>query len=382
MEPESAPVVYSPLAILNLFNNSISVGQAKRMIQLKGVFLPRGNTAYGGYYYDTLRDESADALLTIIVPALIRNGLQANKTIVVNGFITRRVVNNASRIDVQFTVTDLVEQTQSKYSDEDIQRIALLQAKADAGFRDVQYWIREKINRDEHFRIGVIIGKTAIIDQDIKHQLGESAGFYDLFFQPVSMNSEQELIAAMTALDEQGVDVIAVARGGGDNLEVFNKPALVEKAIGLSALLVTAIGHKADVTLLQQVADKAFITPTEFGQFLNDTFNHTVEEVQHSKARLVESVTKQLQAAHQKEVGALQEQLKGLQELKDKSHGDIERMYQEQIGLMTRTHQEQSAAYQTQLAAAEKRASINWAAVLISAVVGLILGLAIHFLLK
>lgn len=382
MEPESAVAVYSPLAILNLFNNSISVGQAKRMIQLKGVFLPRGNTAYGGYYYDTLRDESADALLTIIVPALIRNGLQANKTIVVNGFITRRVVNNASRIDVQFTVTDLVEQTQSKYSDEEMQRIALLQAKADAGFRDVQYFIKEKINRQEHFNIGVIIGKTAIIDQDIKHQLGESTGFYDLFFQPVNMSSERELIIAMTSLDGQGVDVIAVARGGGDNLDIFNKPTLAQKAIGLRALLVTAIGHKADVTLLQQIADKAFITPTDFGQFLNDTYNQIVEEVQHSKARLVEAVTKQLEMAHQKEVSVLQEQLKGLQELKDKSQGDMERMYQEQIELITRTNQAQSAAYQTQLAAAEKRATVNWVVVLISAAIGLILGLAIHFLLK
>jgi hypothetical protein len=59
---------------------------------------------YGGYFYDSLRDESSDAQLTICVPGLIRGELQANKTVTVNGFITRRVVNNASRIDIQLTV--------------------------------------------------------------------------------------------------------------------------------------------------------------------------------------------------------------------------------------------------------------------------------------
>lgn len=395
MESESAAVpIYSPLAILNLFNNSISVGQAKRMIQLKGVFMPRGGASYGGYYYDTLRDESADALLTIIVPALIRNTLQANKTITVNGFITRRVVNNASRIDVQFTVTDLVEQTQNKYSDEDIQRIALLQTKAAAGFRDVQGWIKEKINREEHFRIGIIIGKTAIIDQDIKHQLRESIGFYDLFFHKVSLSSEEEIITAMTTLDAQAVDVIAVSRGGGENLEIFNKPAIAEKAIALNALLVTAIGHKNDVTLLQQVADKAFITPSELGQFLNDTYNQTIEEIQHSKARLVETVTKQLDALYQKKVDTLNGQLKALQELKEKSQADTEKIYKDQISLLNQSFEEKTREnnrlkeqefhlFKQQLELeAQKHPAVNWTAIIVATITGLLIGLLIHSLMK
>lgn len=249
MEPaDQATPQYSPLAILNLFNNAIAVGQAKRLIQLKGIFLPRSGAAYNGYYYDSLRDESADALLTIIVPALIRNNLQANKAITVNGFITRRVVNNASRIDVQFTVTDLIEQTQSKYTEEDTQRITILQKKADTGFRDLSAYIKEKIGREEHFRIGVIIGRSAIIDQDIKHQLRESISFYDLFFHKISLTSEQEIIQAMKTLDEQGVDVIVISRGGGENLEIFNQPAIAETATNLKALFVTAIGHSSGQT--------------------------------------------------------------------------------------------------------------------------------------
>ncbi|RYY72253.1 MAG: hypothetical protein EOO13_00035 [Chitinophagaceae bacterium] len=66
---------------------------------------------YSSFYYESLRDESSDAQLTIIVAALICNEVQSNKTVTVNGFITKRMVNNVSRIDIQLTVTDVVEQT-------------------------------------------------------------------------------------------------------------------------------------------------------------------------------------------------------------------------------------------------------------------------------
>ncbi|UOE52608.1 hypothetical protein MTO98_16140 [Mucilaginibacter sp. SMC90] len=347
---------YSPLAILNLFNNAITVNQAKRLIQLKGVFIPRGGAAYNGYYYDSLRDESADALLTIIVPMLIRNNLQANKAITINGFITRRVVNNASRIDIQFTVTELVEQTQSKFSEEDTQRVSILQKKADTGFRDLSTYIKEKIGREEHFRIGVIIGKSAIIDQDIKHQLRESVSFYDLFFHRVSLTNEQEIIHAIKTLEQEGVDVIAVSRGGGENLDVFNQVAIAGAATDLKALFVTAIGHKQDVTLLQQVADKAFITPSEFGQFLNDTYNHTLEEIQHSKAKLVDAVTKQLSANYDQRINNLNQQIK-----------ESERLKQEELSFMKQ-----------QIDMAKNR---NKIAIAVSLFVGLLLGLLIYSVL-
>jgi len=358
MEPtEQSTPQYSPLAILNLFNNAIAVGQAKRLIQLKGVFVPRSGAAYNGYYYDSLRDESSDALLTIIVPALIRSNLQANKAITINGFITRRVVNNASRIDVQFTVTDLIEQTQSKYTEDDARRITILQKKADAGFRDLSGFIKERIGREEHFRIGVIIGRSAIIDQDIKHQLRESVSFYDLFFHKISLTSEQEIIQAMSTLDQQGVDVIVISRGGGENLDIFNQTTIAETAIDLKAMFVTAIGHKQDITLLQQVADKAFITPSEFGQFLNDTYNHTLEDIQHSKAKLVEAVTKQLSANYNQQINNLNKQMQ-----------EGERLKLEELNFLKQ-----------QIKATENRNKIS---VAIGLIIGLLLGLLIYSLLK
>lgn len=404
MELENpAPVIYSPAAVLNLFNNSISLKQTQKIIQLKGVFQLGKGSIYNGAYYDSLRDESSDAQITLIVPALIRNEIQHNKTITINGFITRRVINNASRIDIQLTVTELVGQTQNKYSGEEIKRIEIQQAKAANGFRDVQSWIKEKIIQEQPFKIGVIIGKTAIIDNDIKHQLRESIAFYQLEFHKINLSSETEIVQMLGLLDEQDTDIIVISRGGGENLEIFNKAGIAQKVIRLKSLFVTAIGHKDDVTLLQKIADKAFITPSEFGQFLNDTFNQTVEEVQNSRAQLVESVKKQLTANYQKEIDNLKQQLQSVEELKKKNNDDLEKVYNEkisglnnQIALITNNYNqqlgetqklqqekliilnEQLATYRAQISGLENKSSINWIAVIVAILIGLALGYALH----
>jgi exodeoxyribonuclease VII large subunit len=284
----------------------------------------------------------------------------------VSGFITKRVVNTSGSIQIQLTVTDLVEQTQNKYSEDDLAKISLLQAKAASGFKDVQGFIKSKILAEEPFKIAVIIGKSGIIDNDIKHQLKESIGFYDLQFFRVSLTNEAELGNEMQRLDDLGFDIIVISRGGGEQMEVFNKLGLGEKSTTLRALFVTAIGHKDDVNLLQQIADKAFITPTAFGQFLNETYNYTIEEAAHSKAKLVESVKTQLAAGYQKQIDNLNEQLKGVEQLKV----GTEQLQNEKLYLLN----EQISAYKAQVEALGKKPAANWVVVIVAIMVGLVIG--------
>ena len=201
-------------------------------------------------------------------------------------------------------------------------------------------------------------------------------------------------------MESKRVQTLSSSPGAaGRNLEIFNKTAIAEKAIHLKPLLITAIGHKDDVTLLQKVADKAFITPSEFGQFLNDTYNQTIEEVQISRAQLVESVKKQLTASYQKEIDNLKQQLLVVEELKKKNNEDLEKVYKEkinglngQITLLTNTYNQQSDetqklqneklgilndqinTYKVQVSSLESKTSVNWTMVFIAVIVGLIIG--------
>lgn len=389
MEIENSTIItYSPAAVLNLFNNSISVNQTKRIVQLKGIYVQGKGALYSGYFYDTFRDESSDAAITILVPPLIRNELQPNKTVTVNGFVTRRVINTSGSIQIQLTVTDLVEQTQNKYNDDDLKKIELMQRKAVTGYRDVYSWLKEKIIQEEPFKIGIIIGKTGIIDNDIKHQLRESIGFYDLSFHRINLSSEEEIVTTLDRLNHENYGVIALSRGGGDNLDIFNRYTIAEKAVGLQSLFITAIGHKDDVTLLQKVADKSFITPSELGQFLNDVYNHTIEELENSKAKLIESVKLQLTANYQKQIDNLNEKLKANEELRLKTAGDLERVYKEKVELLNgqlsgeqklqaervSILNEQISNYKKQVSELNGKSSVNWTIVIIAIIIGIIIG--------
>jgi exodeoxyribonuclease VII large subunit len=75
-----------------------------------------------------------------------------------------------------------------------------------------------------------------------------------------------EVTNAIRVLDEDPeVDVIIIARGGGDfqNLLVFSDETLVRAAADAVTPIVSAIGHENDRPLLDEVADLRASTPTD-----------------------------------------------------------------------------------------------------------------------
>lgn len=113
------------------------------------------------------------------------------------------------------------------------------------------------------------MGQSAIIDSDIKHQLRDSAGWYNILFHQQNLSSETAIISALEALNLSENEVLCISRGGGENVEIFNSITIAKTCLRLKPFFLTAIGHKADVTLVQKIADKMFITPSELGQFFN-----------------------------------------------------------------------------------------------------------------
>jgi len=74
---------------------------------------------------------------------------------------------------------------------------------------------------------------------------------------------------------------------------------LAETALGIQPYFITAIGHEQDTPLLQKIADKAFITPTAFGQFLYNLYNETTGQAGLSTTKLIEDVSKQAVANYE-----------------------------------------------------------------------------------
>ena len=170
-------------------------------------------------------------------------------------------------------------------------------------------FIKKRVINSTPINIVILIGKTGIIDSDIKHQLKEAISFYTFQFIRISLRSPSEIITAMQE-HEKPADILILSRGGGDNLEIFENPAIAEVSLSLRCIFLTAIGHKENIPLLQKVADKAFITPTALGQYLNDIYNETVEQLQNSKAKLIDDISSQFKANYDKQIQTLNENSK------------------------------------------------------------------------
>lgn len=104
-----------------------------------------------------------------------------------------------------------------------------------------------------------------------------------------------EVLAALTDLDANPeVDVIIIARGGGDfmNLLPFSDESLVRAVAAAQTPVVSAIGHEADQPLLDFVADLRASTPT-------DAAKRVVPDVNEELARVREGVSRIRLQTHQ-----------------------------------------------------------------------------------
>ena len=118
-------------------------------------------------------------------------------------------------------------------------------------------------------RIGLITGANSDAEKDVirNAQLRwPQVEFRTIHATVQGDRSVPEIIAALEVLDaDPDVDVIIIARGGGDpqTLLGFSDEKLVRAAAAATTPLVSAIGHENDRPLLDDVADLRASTPTD-----------------------------------------------------------------------------------------------------------------------
>ena len=311
--------VYSPASIINILSNIIAIPGTNKIIGLRGIYHATGKTHYSGFYYDQLKDEASDYAIQLVVPALIRNQLTNNKTIEVICYINKKAEKDGS-VRLLANVTDLITQSQNKYTEEEIHILEIQQKKAATGFRDLDSFIKNCIYEERKPNINIIIGRSAVIQHDIIDQMSEAGSLYNIKFVKATITSVTDMISAVQASNNSEVDILVLARGGGDiEFETINKPELAEACLNLLPFLVTALGHKVNTPLLERIADKKFITPTAFGQYLKEIYNTTIEELTQSKAKLVADITTQLKTVYDKELQNLNDKLLQEQQLNKKN---------------------------------------------------------------
>jgi len=326
---------YSPSAIIVTFNAALQNLTERELLPIKGIYQFVEGINYGGFFYDKLKDEATDKSIKLLVPALLRKDLKNNTTIEIYGYISRKL-DNYGRIELQIVITELIEQRANKFSDEDFKKIVLLNRKTEIGFKDLDSLIKKKIFDQQSISVHIIMGKNAIIDNDIKKQLSEGIALYNIEFHRVSLTTPLEITSKIASLDSYGADVICLSRGGGDNIEIFDKPEICEAALNRKSIIASAIGHADNITLFEKISDKKFTTPTAFGQYLKEIYNNTIHDFEQSKAKLAEDIKRTLEANYSQQISNLTQQLTAMKDLNVKALADKEALFQKTI-LETKT---------------------------------------------
>lgn len=116
--------------------------------------------------------------------------------------------------------------------------------------------------------IGVICGQEAAVRKDIESVIAVRFPGYPVVFRQSLVSGPSAptaLVDAVMDLDERDdVDVIILARGGGDATELlpFSDEDVCRAVAACHKPTVSAIGHDGDKPLLDEVADHRFGTPS------------------------------------------------------------------------------------------------------------------------
>jgi exodeoxyribonuclease VII large subunit len=145
--------------------------------------------------------------------------------------------------------------------------------------------------------IGLVTGKDSDAEKDVLRnaQLRWPAVQFRVAHAAVQgERAASEVTAALLRLDtDPEVDVIIVARGGGDfqNLLVFSDESLVRTAAACVTPIISAIGHEADRPLLDDVADLRASTPTDAAKRVVPDVAEELDRTQQAKAVMRRRIT-------------------------------------------------------------------------------------------
>jgi len=114
--------------------------------------------------------------------------------------------------------------------------------------------------------IGVITSPAGAVIMDIIDRI-EARFPTNIKLYPVSVqgaNVVNEVIAGLKFFENNQVDTLIIARGGGgiEDLMPFNDENLIREVHKFKTPIISAIGHETDFTLLDFVADLRAATPT------------------------------------------------------------------------------------------------------------------------
>lgn len=266
--------------------NVYSVGQVNRYVKnmfTQDFFLQKvyvkgevSNCKYhtSGHVYFSLKDEAGT--LTCVMFAGQRRGLsfrmKDGDKVVVGGSVD--VYERDGRYQL-YAKEITLEGAGALY----VRFLALKQELEDMGMFAQEY--KQPIPRFIR-RLGVVTAPTGAAVQDIRNISYRRNPYLQIILYPALVQGEgaaDSIVKGIHMLDEAGVDVIIVGRGGGsiEDLWAFNEESVARAIFECRTPVISAVGHETDFTIADFVADLRAPTPSAAAELAVDDYRSIVE---------------------------------------------------------------------------------------------------------
>lgn len=116
-------------------------------------------------------------------------------------------------------------------------------------------------------KIGVVTARTGAAIHDIISTAKRRNPYVQLILYPAKVQGDgasDTIVAGIKALDQYGVDIIIVGRGGGsiEDLWAFNEEKVAREIYEVQTPIISGTGHEVDTTIADYAADLRAATPT------------------------------------------------------------------------------------------------------------------------
>lgn len=230
-----------------------------------------------GHIYFSLKDESGT--MACVMFAGDRKGLafpmQDGQRIIVLGRVSVYERSGSYQLYAREIIKDGVGQLYEAYEKlkNELEEMGMF---AQEYKQPIPYYVK---------RLGVVTAPTGAAVQDIRNIALRRNPYVQIILYPAQVQGEgaaDSIVRGIRALDELGLDVLIVGRGGGsiEDLWAFNEEKVARAIFDCNTPVISAVGHETDTTIADYVADLRAPTPSAAAELAVTDIRELLERMQ------------------------------------------------------------------------------------------------------
>lgn len=148
--------------------------------------------------------------------------------------------------------------------------------------------------------VGVVTASTGAAIRDIMNIAARRNPYVQLILYPALVQgagAASSIVRGIQTLDEMGLDVLIVGRGGGsiEDLWAFNEEPVAWAIFNCRTPVISAVGHETDVTIADYVADLRAPTPSAAAELAVFDYRQFEEQLLAYNAALRRAMGRQVE---------------------------------------------------------------------------------------